>query len=227
MDEAEQIRRDFAAGWAKIGAAWGVTPSTAAVQGYLLLHGGPLTEAELREALGLSHRATLVALADCESWGLVERTEPRRSGRRGPPGRAWVAVGNHWEWFRRVAASRKERETDPVLPLLAECGKRAEAAQSPELQERIGALLAFVREFDRGVGAVVQADATAIAHLFGVLGRLDDDTLARLLAALATVPESDLAQAGRALAGMKPQLLRGFVHLAGRPALARIIGSGD
>ena len=36
MDSAEQIRRDFAAGWAKIGAAWGVTPSTAAIQGYLL-----------------------------------------------------------------------------------------------------------------------------------------------------------------------------------------------
>ena len=224
MDDAEQIRRDFAAGWAKIGQAWGVTPSTAAVQGYLLLHGGPLTEAELREALGLSHRATLVALSDCEHWGLVEQTEPRRSGRRGPPGRAWVAVGNHWEWFRRVAASRKERETDPVLPLLEECRRRADAAQSGELGERIGALLTFVHEFDRGVGAVVQADSAEIAHLFGVLGRLDDETLGRLLGALATVPEQDLADAARALAGMRPQLLRGFVRLAGRPALARIVG---
>jgi DNA-binding transcriptional regulator GbsR (MarR family) len=228
MDSAEQIRRDFAAGWGKIGAAWGVTPSTAAVQGYLLLHGGPLTEAELREALGLSHRATLVALADCESWGLVEQTAPRRSGRRGPAGRAWVAVGDHWEWFRRVAASRKERETDPVLPLLQECGRRAEETEAPELRERIGALLAFVREFDRGVGAVVQADSAAIAHLFAVLGRLDDDTLGRLLAALAEVPEEDLAAGARALAGMRPQLLRGFVHLAGQPALARLVGrAGD
>ena len=25
----EQIRRDFAVGWGRIGAAWGVTPSTA------------------------------------------------------------------------------------------------------------------------------------------------------------------------------------------------------
>lgn len=228
MDDAEQIRRDFAAGWARIGSAWGVTPSTAAVQGYLLLKGGPLTEAELREALGLSHRATLMALADCESWGLVEQTEPRRSGRRGPAGRAWVTVGNHWEWFRRVAASRKERETDPVLPLLEECRSRAETARSQELEERIGTLLVFVREFDRGVGALVQADPASIAHLFGVLGRLDDDTLTRLLATLASVPEGDLADATRALAGMRPQLLRGFVRLAGQPALARIVGrSGD
>jgi DNA-binding transcriptional regulator GbsR (MarR family) len=226
MDDAEQIRRDFAAGWAKVGAAWGVTPSTAGVQGYLLLHGGPLTEAELREALGLSHRATLMALADCESWGLVERSEPRRSGRRGPPGRAWVAVGSHWEWFRRVAASRKERETDPVLPLLEECWRRAKEAGSQDLGDRIGALLAFVREFDRGVGAVVQADSAAIAHLFGVLSRLDDQTLSHLLAALASVPEEDLADAARAVAGMKPQLLRGFIRLAGRPAIARIVASG-
>jgi DNA-binding transcriptional regulator GbsR (MarR family) len=227
MDTAEQIRRDFAAGWAKIGQAWGVTPSTAAIQGYLLLHGGPLTEAELREALGLSHRATLMAIADCESWGLVERTEPRRSGRRGPAGRAWVAVGSHWEWFRRVAASRKERETDPALPLLEDCRLRAEAAGSTDLRDRIAQLLAFVREFDRGVGVVVQADAAAIAHLFGVLARLDDETLSRLLGTLASVPEADLADAIRALARMRPSLLRGFVRLAGRPALSRIVGSAD
>jgi DNA-binding transcriptional regulator GbsR (MarR family) len=227
MDSAEQIRRDFAAGWAKIGAAWGVTPSTAAIQGYLLLHDGPLTEAELRETLALSHRATLLALADCERWGLVEQTEPRRSGRRGPPGRAWIAVGSHWEWFRRVAASRKERETDPVLPLLEDCRRRAQAVESEDLEERISTLLAFVRDFDRGVGAVVQADSAAIAHLFGVLGRLDDATLGRLLTALASVPEDDLADAARAMAGMNPALLRGFVRLAGRPAIARIVGAHD
>src|SRR5206468_3866986 len=68
----EQVRRDFARAWGSVGAAWGVTPSTAAVQGYLLLHGGPVTEAELREALGLSHRAALVALRDCEAWGLIQ-----------------------------------------------------------------------------------------------------------------------------------------------------------
>ncbi len=227
MDIAEQIRRDFASGWAKVGAAWGVAPSTASVQGYLLLHDGPLTEAELRDALGLSHRATLLAIADCEAWGLVEQAEPRRSGRRGPPGRAWVVVGSHWEWFRRVAASRKERETDPVVPLLQDCRRRAAEAGSPALEARIAALLEFVDDFGRGVGAVVQADSEAIAHLFGALGRLDERTISRLLAALATVPEADLADAARALAGMNPRLLQGFVRLAGRPAIARIVGARD
>ncbi len=48
LDRAEAIRRDFAQAWGRVGAAWGVAPSTAAVQGYLLLHGGPLTSSEIR-----------------------------------------------------------------------------------------------------------------------------------------------------------------------------------
>lgn len=223
MNEAEAIRRDFAAGWAKVGEAWGIAPSTAAVQGYLLLHGGPLTETELREALGLSHRAAFGALAECERWGLAERVEPRRTGRRGPAGRAWVAVGDHWEWFRRVAGSRKERETDPVLPLLDECVRRAEAAGDDALRERIASLVTFTHQFDRGVGVVVRSDATTIAHLFGVLARLDDATLERLLAAFAAVPEDDLAKAAERVASMRSPLLRRLLRLAGQPGIGRLL----
>ncbi|MGI8999476.1 MAG: hypothetical protein ACR2GO_07205, partial [Candidatus Limnocylindria bacterium] len=54
---AEDLRRSFAAAWGAIGAAWGVAPSTAAVQGYFLVSDGPLSEPEVRRALGMSHRA--------------------------------------------------------------------------------------------------------------------------------------------------------------------------
>jgi DNA-binding transcriptional regulator GbsR (MarR family) len=225
-DEAEQIRRDFARAWGAIGAAWGVTPSTAAVQGYLLLHGGPLTEAELRQALGLSHRAVLMALRDCEEWGLIDATAPKRAGQRGPAARAWIAVGDHWEWFRRVAAARKERETDPVLPLLEECERRAESVADPRLSERIRTLLEFVHQFDRGVDAVVRADAKALAHLFAVLDRLDVATLDKLMSVVAAIPEEELAKAASTLAAMSPKLVRGFVALANAPGLARLVGGG-
>jgi DNA-binding transcriptional regulator GbsR (MarR family) len=227
MDDPEQIRRDFAAGWGKIGAAWGVAPSTATVQGYLLLHGGPLTEAELRAALGLSHRAALVALSECESWGLIAPAQPRRTGARGPAARAWMPVGDHWEWFRRVAAVRKERETDPVLPLLDECLRRAAATGDAALQERAASLLSFTHLFNRGIGAVVRTDAAVIAHLFGVLGRLDDATVDRLRVALAAVPEQELAKAATTLASMRPQVLRRFVGLAGQPGIARVLARGS
>ena len=118
IDETADVRRDFAAGWGRMGATWGVSPSSATVQGYFLVHGGPLTETELRAALGMSHRAAFAAIAECEAWGLIEAAAPQRSGRRGPASRAWVVVGDPWEWFRRVATSRIDRETGPVLPLV-------------------------------------------------------------------------------------------------------------
>ena len=124
---AERIRREFARAWGEIGAAWGVAPSTATVQGYFLAHGGPLTEPEIRGALDLSHRAAALALAECAEWGLIERAPvARRTGRRGPAATAYLAVGDNWEWFHRVAKARKERETDPVIPVIA---RRVELAR--------------------------------------------------------------------------------------------------
>jgi DNA-binding transcriptional regulator GbsR (MarR family) len=223
MDDAEQIQRDFAAAWGRIGAAWGVAPSTAAVQGYLLVHGGPLTEAEIRRALGLSHKAAFTALVECEAWGLIASTEPRRSGRRGPPGRAWEAVDDHWEWFRRVCAARKKREADPVLPILHECLRRARAAGEDELGDRVARLVEFTHEFDRGLSAVVRSDSSALEHMFGVLGRLDDDTLDSLLGVLAMTPEDELAEAARSLARVRPAVMRRLLALIRQPGLARLL----
>lgn len=205
---AEAVRRAFAAEWAKVGAAWGVAPSTAAVQGYLLLAAEPCTEADLRDALGLSHRAVFGALEECRAWGLIEEAEPRRSGRRGPAGRAWRAVGDHWEWFRRVAASRKERETDPVLPLLDDVLARAGDAGDPALLERTASLVAFVRAFDRGVGLATSTDAATIARLFGALERLDDQTVRALVATLGALDERQLVTLARRLSKLSPALLR-------------------
>jgi DNA-binding transcriptional regulator GbsR (MarR family) len=227
ISEAELIRRDFAAGWGRIGAAWGVAPSTATVQGYLLAHGGPLTELEIREALGLSHRAVLLALADCEDWGLIVQVAPRRVGQRGPAAKAWIPIGDNWEWFRRVAGIRKERETDPVMPLLDECRRRAEVTGADDLRRRLDSLLLFVHQFDRGVGTVVATSSDDLATLFGVLGALDDATLTRLFRQLAAVPADELARAARAMSRLPTPLVRRLLNLASRPALSRLIGSGD
>src|SRR6188474_1039420 len=116
---AEAIRLELAQAWGEMGAAWGVTPAIARVHAYLMTRQEPLTEREVREALNLSHRAASLALAEAESWGLVERVaEPRRVGRRGPAGAAYLAVGDHWRWFGRVVAERKVREGDPIIAVL-------------------------------------------------------------------------------------------------------------
>src|SRR5580765_7696520 len=113
---AEALRLQFADAWGDMSASWGVAPAIGRVHAYLLVRGVPLTEREVREALGLSHRAASLALTDAEAWGIVERVpEPRRVGRRGPVGTVYVAVGDHWQWFTSVIAGRKVREGDPIV----------------------------------------------------------------------------------------------------------------
>ncbi|HEY8170863.1 MAG TPA: hypothetical protein VIH24_07170 [Candidatus Limnocylindria bacterium] len=229
---AEELRRSFAAAWGEIGAAWGVAPSTATVQGYLLVSDGPLSEPEVRRALGMSHRATSLALRQCEEWGLVERaTAPRRSGQRGPAATAWIVVDDHWEWFRRVAAGRRERETAPVLPVIERCVTEAhEAARGgsdPEMQrlgERLDALLGFVQRFEHGVEIFVQGDAPAIEGLFAALASLDDDTVTRLWALMGELGPDEMGRALAALSKLSPASARGLVQLADQPMLQKLIG---
>ncbi len=230
---AENVRRSFASAWGAIGAAWGVAPSTAAVQGYLLVSDGPLTEPEVRRALGMSHRAASLALAQCEEWGLIERAEaPRRSGQRGPAAVAWSVVDDHWEWFRRVAVARKQRETDPVMPVIERCTEQAREAaelagaddELTRLGDRLASLLDFVRQFDRGVEFFVRGDARAIEKLFGTLDRLEPETVDRLWSLVGELGMDDIGRALEALAKLPPSAARRLIGLADQPVLQKLIG---
>jgi len=230
---AEELRRSFAIAWGAIGAAWGVAPSTAAVQGYLLVSEGAQSEPEVRRALGMSHRATSLALAQCEEWGLIERADaPRRSGQRGPAATAWTVVGDHWEWFRRVAAARKQRETDPVLPVIERCGALARDAgrdstdaEMIALGKRLESLLAFVRRFDRGVELFVRGNARSIESLFTTIERLEPETVDRLWALVAELGTEDLERILAALARIPSKHARRLIGLADQPMLQKLMGS--
>ena len=224
---AEQIRRDFAEAWGEMGAAWGVPPSVARVHGYILAHARPLTEREIREALGLSHRAASLALAECEAWGLVERVpDPQRLGRRGPSAVAYAKVGDHWVWFQRIAEQRKLRETDPLLPLIANAVREADrvAAGSPldselaQLREWLTEFEGFVRLFDRAVALVARAETAELARGFAVLARLSDDTLDRLLGLFGSLPEEELAQTLQSISRVSPTTARRVLGAAARVA---------
>src|SRR4029077_17928537 len=113
-----------------------------------------LTEREVREALGLSHRAASMALDSAVGWGIVERVpEPRRIGTRGPAGTAYVAVGDEFRWFSRVIAERKAREGDPIVALLEATAREADSAALADptdtelaaLRDWLVSFLVFVR----------------------------------------------------------------------------------
>jgi DNA-binding transcriptional regulator GbsR (MarR family) len=214
---AESIRLELADAWGDMGAAWGVTPAIARVQAYLMARQEPLTEREVREALGLSHRAASLALADAELWGIVERVpEPRRVGRRGPAGTAYLAVGDHWQWFGRVIAERKSREGDPIVAVLEAKEREAAAAlqQNPgdtelaALRDWLGAFLVFVRLFDRAVGLVPQLEPRELERSLQLLGRIPDATVLRLFDLLGGLDDNDVIELVDALSRLSPTAAR-------------------
>lgn len=223
----EGIRLAFADAWGDMGAAWGVQPSVARVHGYLLAHGGTLTEREVREALELSHRAASLALAETEAWGLVERVSDTRAlVRRGPSPTAYVVERDLWRWFQRIAEQRKQRESDPLLPRIERClalaetaaAGRADDVELSRLRDWMRELLGFVRLFDRAVSMIARADTEEIARGFAVLSRLPDESIDRLLRLFGSLPEEDLASTLDAISRVSPSVARRILSAAGRVA---------
>ncbi len=214
---AEAIRLRLADAWGEMGAAWGVAPAIARVHAYLMTRQEPLTEREVREALGLSHRAASLALADAEAWGLVERVaEPRRVGSRGPAGAAYQAIGDHWRWFGRVVAERKVREGDPIIGVLertsADVTEAAAANPGDQdlaaLRDWITTFIAFVRLFDRAVGLVPQLDPRELERALRLLGQVPDATVLRLVNLLAGLPDDDVLELVEAVSRLSPSAAR-------------------
>lgn len=214
---AEGIRLRLAEAWGEMGAAWGVAPAIARVHAYLMARQEPLTEREVREALGLSHRAASLALAEAETWGIVERVAaPRRIGRRGPAGTAFRAVGDHWQWFGRVIAERKVREGDPVIATLEKTSKEAAAAAATRpndlelqrLSEWLATFLVFVQLFDRAVGLVPQVEPRELERALHLLGRVPDPTILRLFKLLGGLEDDAVLDLVDAVSRLSPTAAR-------------------
>lgn len=215
-----------------MGASWGVAPAIARVHIYLMARGEPLTEREVREALGLSHRAASLALDAAIRWGVVERVdEPRRVGRRGPAGTAYASVGDHFRWFSRVIEYRKALEGDPIIEVLERTAAEATtaAAEFPgsselaELRDWLATFLWFVRLFNRAIGLVPVLQPAELEHLLDLLARIPDDTILRLVRLLGQLPDDDVLALVGAMSKLSPgaarrsiKLMAGVVKTVGR-----------
>jgi hypothetical protein len=125
-----------------------------------------------------------------------------------------------------VAAARRERETDPVLPIIERCVSEARAAGpgAAELESRLSALLDFVRRFDRGVEFFVRGDARSIERLFLAMDGLDMATVDRLWDLARDLEPAEVASALTALAKLPPAAVRRLVGLADQPVLLKLLG---
>ena len=230
--KAESIRIELADAWGAMGASWGVAPAIARVHAYLMVRGEPLTEREVREALGLSHRAASLALDAAIGWGVVEKVpEPRRVGRRGPAGTAYLAVDDHFRWFSHVIAHRKAIEGDPIIAVLEKTLRDADAAaraqpddlELRDLRDWLGTFLAFVRLFDRAIGLVPVVAPNELERILDLLAKVPDETILRLVRLLAELPDEDVLSLVGGLSRLSPagarratKLMSGVVRTVGR-----------
>jgi DNA-binding transcriptional regulator GbsR (MarR family) len=217
VEPAERLRLQFAEAWGNMSASWGVAPAIGRVHAYLMVRGVPLTEREVREALGLSHRAASLALAEAEQWGIVEKVpEPRRVGRRGPAGTAYVAIGDHWQWFTSVIAGRKALEGDPIVAVIEKT--RAQAVEAAKdrpndlellrLRDWLTAFAGFVRLFDRAVGLIPKLEPRELERGMRLLGEISDETILRLVHLLGGLPDEDVLELVEALSRLSPTAAR-------------------
>jgi hypothetical protein len=152
-------------------------------------------------------------------------------GRRGPAGTAYLAVGDHWQWFGRVVAERKIREGDPIVVVLEEKEREATAALAVDpddeelaaLREWLSAFLVFVRLFDRAVGLLPQVEPRELERSLRLLGRVPDTTILRLFDLLGGLPDDDVIDLVEALSRLSPtaarratKLMSGVIRTVGR-----------
>ena len=216
FDRAEQMAREFARAWGQMGPLWAVPPALARVHGYLLVRRIPLSEREIREALGLSHRAASLALAECEAWGLVRRVQAQRSGRRCPAGTAYQAVEDHWQWLRDLVTRRKVREADPIVEFLRAtvADAETEAATHPadqelaSLRDWLAGFLDFVELVDRVLTLLPELQPRELEQVMRIFGQLPDRTVLRLFRLFTAIPEKDATALIGGLSQLSPPALR-------------------
>ena len=142
--------------------------------------------------------------------------EPRRVGRRGPAGIAYVAVGDHWEWFTSVIAGRKVREGDPIVKVIDETTTSAAAAAAEHpgdeelvaLRDWLTTFAEFVRLFDRAVGLIPKLEPRELERGMRLLGEISDDTVLRLVHLLGGLPDDDVIELVEALSRLSPTAAR-------------------
>jgi DNA-binding transcriptional regulator GbsR (MarR family) len=206
----EWHRLRVADAWGTMSAAWGVPPAVARAHGYLLACRQAMTERQVREALGLSHRAASMALDRTVELGLAVRTEGHRIGARGPVGAAYRVVDDDWAWVGRVIAERRTTELDPIAPLVRQLA--VDVAEDLRARPGESSLAELGSWLDR-----FHASLRKLDHAVTLVPALEPRDLETLVAVAASIPETSFVRLVRLLGGLAPDDIAGFAD-----ALARL-----
>jgi DNA-binding transcriptional regulator GbsR (MarR family) len=155
-----------------LGSRWGLPVAACRVHGYLYLVDKPLTEAELRAALGMSETAFNEAMAWLGEYRLIERTGSN----------AWQTGSDPWELMIRALEERQRREIGPALDLLRDSHRAAlaEGKRQRTVASQIDKLIRLVEDL-AAIGKQTQRlSPSTVRHMVGfggLIARFIDRTL--------------------------------------------------
>ena len=147
---------------ADLGQRWGLPTEACRVHGYLYLVARPVTEAELRKAVGPDDASVQDALAWLVDYRLVERD-----------GEAWRTKNDPWDLMLRALEERRRREVEPALTTLRECQDAvlAENGQDRVIGLQIGKLLALAQDLAAIDAQARRVSPRTLRQLVGFGGR--------------------------------------------------------
>ena len=177
----EEIRRSFARAWGEIGAAWGVAPSTATVQGYLLASRRPADRAggasrAGHEPPGRQPGAGAVRGVGAHRARRSAAPHPASAARRRRPGRSSATTGSGSGALRgRARSARPTRSCrSSSAASRSRRGRRRRPRAGAACCERLAGPAGVRAALRPRRGAVRPRRAGAIERVFAVLELLDD-----------------------------------------------------
>jgi len=164
MRELEELRAAFVQLWGRLGPSWGITPTAARVHGWLIAAPAPADAEAITRGLQLSRGGVSMALKELRDWGVV--VVERAPGSRRDVFRPETDLS---EAIRRITATRKRREWDPMLRDLRD----------------------WIPRVAKEKGAEAQLFRARLQEIEAIVGLVDD--LATRFLAGATIPRIGLA----------------------------------
>lgn len=153
-----QAQELFINEWGRMSSSWGINRTFAQILALLFITGEAMTVEQIMERLQISRGNASMNLRDLQDWGIVRKF--RRPGERRD---TYLAEGDPWQMFARVARERKRREIDPTVEAIQECidklPEEANDAASNVCRGRLSELLEIFQLIDLVYSQAVATDS--------------------------------------------------------------------
>jgi DNA-binding transcriptional regulator GbsR (MarR family) len=145
------------------GVRWGLPYEACRVHGYLYLRARPVSDDELREALGLDSNGLKDAITWLDDYRLIEPASDS----------TWRTQSDPWASMMQALEERRRREARPALDILRECRRMAlvDSGSDPVMNAQIGKLLMLVEDLSAIDTQTHRLSPKTLRQIVGIGGR--------------------------------------------------------